>query len=143
MTDFSRNIDENVRLALEVARSNIRQTANKFVWIKFNREGIHAYPEAGTNPDLADVKFLASPHRHIFHFKIGIQVYHLDREIEFIQFKRWIESLYNGSLDLDNKSCEMISDELYEIIATKFPNRNITIEVSEDDENGSYIEYLK
>jgi hypothetical protein len=35
----------------------------------------------------------------------------------------------------------MISDDLYEIIATRYPNRDITISVSEDGENGCEIFY--
>ena len=37
----------------------------------------------------------------------------------------------------------MISDDLYEVIATRYPNRNITISVSEDNENGATISYNK
>jgi hypothetical protein len=82
------------------------------------------------------------PHRHIFHFKVGIQVYHDDRDIEFIQFKRWLERFYSdGTLELDYKSCEMISDELAEKINKRYPNRFIEIEVSEDGENGSISKY--
>ena len=33
-------------------------------------------------------------HRHIFYFKVGIEVSHDDRDIEFIPFKRWLEKLY-------------------------------------------------
>ena len=123
----------------------IKQT-NK-IWVKFSKEGIHKYPAALTDPDLTDVSFLGYPHRHIFHFKVAIQVFHDDRDIEFILFKRWLESLYSASwngdaaLQLDYKSCEMISDELAAKINIKYPGRDIVIEVSEDGENGSYSEY--
>lgn len=118
----------------------IKQT-NK-IWVKFSKEGIHKYPAALTDPALADVSFLGYPHRHIFHFKVAITVFHDDRDIEFILFKRWLESLYSdGVLELDYKSCEMISDALAEKINMMYPHRDITIEVSEDGENGSYAEY--
>jgi hypothetical protein len=69
-------------------------------------------------------------------------VFHDDRDIEFIQFKRWLENLYNqGTLELNHRSCEMISDDLYQQIRTKFPGRFVEIEVSEDGENGSLIYY--
>lgn len=113
------------------------------IWVTFTQEGVHRYPAAETDPKLAtggwdDVSFLAVPHRHIFHFKVYIQVFHDDRDIEFIQFKRWLQRLYNveGVLQLDYKSCEMIADELYLEISKKYPNREISIEVSEDGENG-------
>ena len=121
----------------------------KMIWVTFRKEGIHKYPAALTDPALAtgdeyDVSFLGHPHRHIFHFRVWISVQHNDRDIEFIQFKRWLESLYNGqgaTISLDYKSCEMMSDELYDIIEQKYPGREVWIEVSEDGENGSFIKY--
>lgn len=112
------------------------------IWVTFSKEGIHKYPAALTDPRLEDVSFLGYPHRHQFGFRVWIEVLHDDRDIEFIQFKRWLESLYgDGTLELDYKSCEMISDALHEQIATRYPNRVVWIEVSEDGENGSYTEY--
>jgi hypothetical protein len=73
---------------------------------------------------------------------VAIDVFHDDRELEFIQFKRWLEALYvNTVLQLDYKSCEMIADDLYVQIAAKYPDRDVHIEVSEDGENGCYVEY--
>jgi hypothetical protein len=123
--------------------------AQRQIWVTFRREGIHCYPAAATDPQLAtgdqfDVSFLAHPHRHIFHFKVYIDVFHNDRDIEFIQFKRWLEQLYSGDqsvLQLDYKSCEMIADDLYVQIASRYPDRCVTIDVSEDGENGCTINY--
>jgi hypothetical protein len=73
---------------------------------------------------------------------VSIEVFHNDRDIEFIQFKRWLEKQYSqGILELNYKSCEMISDDLYDVIATRYPDRNIAIQVSEDNENGATIVY--
>ena len=120
----------------------IIKASQKKIWVTFQREGIHCFPAAANDPKLADVAFLASPHRHIFHFRVAIDVFHDDRELEFIQFKRWLEALYvNTVLQLDYKSCEMIADDLYTQIAAKYPNRDVWIEVSEDGENGCYVEY--
>jgi hypothetical protein len=134
-------------IALKEKRWAIQSTARRTIWVTFCKEGIHMYPAAATDPALAtgdeyDVSFLGTPHRHIFHFKVGIDVFHNDRDIEFIQFKRWLENLYkNNTLELNHKSCEMICDDLYDQIATRYPNRNIEITVSEDGENGSTIYY--
>ena len=119
------------------------------IWVTFSQEGVHYYPGADTNPatatgDWDDVSFLGYPHRHIFHFKVAIEVFHDDRDIEFIQFKRWIEDMYSeGTLKLDYKSCEMISDDLYTEINKRYPDRDIEIDVSEDGENGSHTVYTK
>jgi hypothetical protein len=119
----------------------------KMIWVTFQKEGIHKYPAALTDPNLAtgdeyDVSFLGYPHRHTFHFKVSIEVFHDDRDIEFIQFKRWLENLYKGAiLALDFKSCEMIAEDLYTQINARHPGRAVTIEVSEDGENGCYIQF--
>lgn len=109
---------------------------NKMIWVTFRKEGIHKYPAALTDPNLKDVDFLGYPHRHMFHFKVWIEVFHDDRDIEFILFKRWLENLFNGTLELNFKSCEMIADDLYYEIKAKHPGRDIWIEISEDGENG-------
>jgi len=121
--------------------------AKRYIWVTFQKEGIHKYPAALDDPNLAtgdeyDVSFLGYPHRHIFHFKVQIEVFHNDRDIEFIQFQRWLENLYkDGTLELDYKSCEMISDDLYDKISERYTGRSITINVSEDNENGCRIYY--
>ena len=133
--------------SLAETRSRIMQHAKRQIWVTFQKEGSHCYPAAATDPALAtgdeyDVSFLASPHRHIFHFQVWIDVVHNDRDIEFIQFKRWLENLYrDDTLQLDHKSCEMISDDLYLQIAQKYPDRSVWIEVSEDGENGALVKY--
>ena len=122
------------------------------IWVTFQKEGVHLYPGADTDPKLAtgdwdDVSFLGFPHRHIFHFKVWIEVFHDDRDIEFIQFKRWLERLYaevessTSVLQLNHKSCEMIADDLAETINDEYPDRYIKISVAEDNENGCEMEY--
>lgn len=125
----------------------IQSAAQRQIWVTFRKEGIHRYPAAATDPALStpgeyDVSFLGNAHRHIFHFQVWIDVFHNDRDIEFIQFKRWLEGLYSKDiLDLDFKSCEMIADDLYLQIAARYPKRAVKIDVSEDGENGCSITY--
>ena len=100
---------------------------SSFIWVTFQKEGIHRYPAAATDVKLAtrrfglpeehwlDVSFLADPHRHIFHFRVEMEVFHDDRDVEFIQAKRIMERWYNdGTLYLDYKSCEMMANDLYD-----------------------------
>ena len=142
-------IEEQRSMALAEKLIKQANNASKMIWVTFRKEGIHMYPGADTDPKLAtgdwdDVSFLGVPHRHIFHFKVWIEVFHDDRDIEFIQFKRWLQRLYDKSvLELDHKSCEMISNDLFLQIAQRYPGRNIWIDVSEDGENGSFIKYDK
>jgi len=137
---------EQVDLARQEKRNRIKDQAKRMIWVTFQKEGIHCYPSASIDANLAtgdeyDVSFLGTPHRHIFHFNVAIQVFHNDRDIEFIQFKRWLENLYRGTLELNHKSCEMISDDLYLAISNRYPDRDIHITVSEDGENGATIYY--
>jgi len=132
--------------------ANALENAKRSIWVTFTKEGIHKYPAALDDPALAtgdeyDVSFLGYPHRHTFHFKVQIQVTHNDRDIEFIQFKRWLENLYaevdssTAVLQLDYKSCEMIADDLYLEVNDKYPGRFVVIDVAEDGENGCQIVY--
>ena len=127
----------------------VMAAADRKIWVTFCKEGVHKYPAAATDPllctgDEYDVSFLANLHRHIFHFRVWLDVFHNDRDVEFIQFKRWLERLYHsdqGVLSLDFKSCEMMADDLYIHIADRYPGRAVWIEVSEDGENGCEIHY--
>ena len=142
-------MEQQRQQALLEQANRIMDKADRKIWVTFCKEGIHCYPAAATDPKLAtgdmyDVSFLGTPHRHIFHFRVWIDVFSNDRDIEFIQFKRWCESLYNGQgavLELDWKSCEMMADDLYIQIAGRYPDRAVWIEVSEDGENGCTIKY--
>jgi hypothetical protein len=139
----------------KMTQQNALNNASRSIWVTFQKEGVHMYPGADSDPKLAtgdwdDVSFLGIPHRHIFHFRVRIEVFHNDRDIEFIQFKRWLERLYSKSsssdddvLVLNHRSCEMISDELYEKISNKYPGRFVEISVAEDNENGCSIFYPK
>lgn len=121
------------------------RVTKRTIFVTFQKEGVHKYPGADTDPKLAtggwdDVSFLGVPHRHVFHFRVEIDVVHNDRDIEFIQFKRWLERLYSmETLQLDYKSCEMIAEDLAGEISQKYPNRAFNVTVSEDNENGATL----
>jgi len=143
--DFA-EAQRNTQLSLN--RRSIVKKARRMIWITFAFEGIHKYLEAGRSRGLADadmdVSFLAYPHRHMFHFRVGIEVFHNDRDIEFIQFKRFCERQFTTGSDcveLNNSSVEMLADSLYEKVAIRHPDRDVEIEVSEDQENGCRIQY--
>jgi hypothetical protein len=136
MGSYDEFIRETIR---EQSREEVLRRVKKNIWVTFQKEGIHKYPDA---PD--EVDFLRYPHRHIFKFKVQIEVYNDDRDIEFFIFKRWLEGLYaDDTLQLDYKSCEMMADDLAKQIKDKYPGRQLSIDVSEDGENGCHVEYPK
>jgi len=114
----------------------------KTIWITMQFEGIHKYPAALENPALKDVEFLGYPHRHMFHVKAELEVFHDDRDLEFILVKRdLVKAQATGVIQLDHKSCEMIADDIAAYLKKMYPGRWISIDVSEDGENGCHCEY--
>ena len=138
------------RMREEDHKMYMENKVQRSIWVTFKKEGIHKYPAALDDPKLAtgdwdDVSFLGYPHRHMFHFRVAIEVFHDDREIEFIQFSRWLQRLFSENvMTLDYKSCEMIADEMFLKIRERYgSNREVHIEVSEDGENGCVVTFPK
>lgn len=127
--------------------------------VKFQAEGIHCFPEAPN-----EVAYLRQPHRHMFHFEVTLEVFHNDREIEFILLKNelqwemkqylntqrrlWEHPRQGEESVLPRFSCEDLAEYLAKYInrmyPAKFPNgkrrkRAGAIEVYEDDENGAVL----
>jgi len=107
------------------------------IYVNTQFEGIHAYPDA---PE--EVSFLRFPHRHIFHVNVEVDVFHDDREIEFILFKREIEAFITKNMEkLQHSSCEMIGRRILNYVILKYLSRSCTVKVSEDQENGATVRF--
>jgi len=108
----------------------------RYIWISTSFEGFHKWKDA---PD--DVGFLRDLHRHVFHVRLDIEVKHDDRELEFFQVKRQLErylrTYYHEKVDIG--SCEMIAERIVMWADTKYPGRDISVSVSEDNENGAIV----
>lgn len=112
------------------------------VIVKLAVDGIHNFPQAGEL--FPEVDFLSHPHRHMFYFTASKQVFHDDRDVEFIMFKRdvlsYLTSKYSDShmrtLIFGAMSCEMLAREILDRFSCEW------VEVWEDDENGARIEKL-
>jgi hypothetical protein len=115
---------------------------SKKVFVTFRKPGVHRYPAAATDDNLIHQSYLQYPHRHLFHFRVSIDVFHNERDIEFHNLLTWIEQTYDaGLLQLDSRSCETIADELHERLSQRHPGRTMTVEVSEDGECGVVATY--
>lgn len=114
------------------------------ITVRVDVEGIHRYPAAAEDPRLADVSFLSFPHRHIFQIEATIQVFHDDRELEFILVKRDLQQAFGqGILQLDYKSCEMINNDVAQYLANRYgANRIYVVSTSEDGENKATSTYI-
>lgn len=113
------------------------------VYCSLQFEGIHCWPDC----PIEEVSFLRDPHRHMFHVKAYKQVFHDDRDVEFIWLKRRIQEFiateFPNALgdapssafvaNLGPMSCEMIANKLIDRFELS------RCEVNEDNENGAIV----
>jgi|TARA_R110000744_G_scaffold153214_1_gene267575 hypothetical protein len=107
--------------------------------VKLQVEGTHNWPQASDfEPTM---EYLEYQHRHMFYIVAKKEVFHDDRDVEFIVFKRKIKKYlksvyYNETIDccdFGSQSCEMLAHELYEKFSLCYCS------VSEDNENGAEV----
>ncbi len=113
----------------------------KSIMAKTNFEGIHCWPEA---PD--EVSYLRHPHRHVFYIEATVQVFHDDRELEFIMIKHKIDNYLkrmlddNGVWQMGRTSCEQVARLIIAVLVQERGQRTITVSVFEDNENGCTVD---
>jgi len=110
-----------------------------FISINTDFYGIHKYPNA---PD--EVAFLRNEHRHKFYVNATIEVFHDDRELEFIMVKNRInEFIANNITSMPVMySCEMMCKDIIMFIESTYctdTTRKIKVSVFEDNENGAIV----
>lgn len=91
---------------------------------------------------MVDVRFQeGTPTRY---FTVSIEVFYNDGGIEVMRFKDWLKQICSQLfMDFNFKSCEMMADDLYDQIASTYPNRDVIINIRDDEDNGVTINYLK
>lgn len=110
---------------------------NTIIFITTQKSLIHNYPNAPQS-----VAHLRNLHRHMFHFKVSIEVFNNDRDVEFLLFKTAVEEAIDKMIPhTSSSSCERMADLISADLIAKYPQRQITIEVSEDGENGAIKTY--
>ena len=95
---------------------------------------IHSWPDC----PIKEVSFLRNPHRHVFHVRMKKEVFHNDRDVEFINFKNKVDEFLKRAyhnIDIGSTSCEMLAKEL------AYGFDCFYVRVMEDNENGA--EYTK
>ena len=106
---------------------------------KLEIEGMHNWP--GAKDVFPEVAFLSDMHRHKWFITAKKEVFHDDRDVEFIMFKRDIidyllEEYYNNDTrthEFGAKSCEMLAKEIMESFNCNY------VSVFEDNENGAEV----
>lgn len=110
----------------------------RMIQVSTQKEFFHRYPGA---PD--EVAFLRTLHRHMLHFKVSIEVFHNDRDLEFIMVKRRLENYLDVYLTCteERTSCEDVAIHLIKIMHEWYGVRSVTVEVMEDGENGAIVSW--
>lgn len=87
----------------------------KYVIIREHVAGSHQWEDAPR-----EVNYLRNEHRHTFIYEVKIRVEHGDRDVEFFMFKNKLNSVLktmypniDGILRFGRRSCEMISEEVF------------------------------
>lgn len=90
---------------------------------------------------LEEVAFLRNLHRHVFYVTTTISVKEDDREIEFFVLQKKVQEIIKDILIPmpETKSCEQMAKTLIRHLDAKYPNRMITVKVSEDNENSAIV----
>lgn len=110
-----------------------------YVIVRLQVDAEHNFPAAAEL--FPEVAFLAHPHRHMFHIEAKVEVFHDNRDKEFIMLKRDIQeylrsSYYNEARRMHvfgPMSCEMIAKEILNEFNCK------SVQVWEDLENGAEV----
>ncbi len=114
-----------------------------FITCQYRFEAQHRWEGA---PE--EVDFLRTYHRHEFHVHVKVQVYHNDREMEFIQLKRNLEEqtkLWVEQADGHIRSCETTAEAIHLYVLDNYPPpqpgsaRLVEVLVLEDGENGGGV----
>ena len=112
------------------------------IFCKTKFEGTHCFPGAPN-----EVAYLREEHRHMFGVEVEMDVYHNDREVEFIMLKHFVDKCIHTNLTkgaqvakLGTMSCEQIATILLAELENRYgTTRAITITVDEDGENGAVV----
>lgn len=118
-----------------------------YIKVSFQVDGIHNWPDA-KHPR----KWLAHRHRHQFTFTVKAEVFSNDREIEFFDLRLRVRQMVHDSYPLledagvyefRDRSCEHIALYLMTFLKKEYPNRDLEIEVSEDNEVSAVVTYKR
>lgn len=113
----------------------------RVVYVTARVAGFHNWPEAP-----AEVGYLASQHRHVFHVRVEWKVDHDERQVEFHIALGWLwdalTCLYGSRRPIyfQARSCETIAIEIGKQLQLAGP-LPFAVEVSEDGENGARVEF--
>ncbi len=104
--------------------------------VKTQFENIHKFLEAPNKVD-----YLRFPHRHLFYVEIEMEVFHNDRELEFIMVKHHVDNFLRSNPFEVRDSCETMATQICEELIKQYGKRQVSCAVLEDNENGGKVYY--
>lgn len=107
----------------------------RWIIVRWEFEGFHSYPDAPN-----EVAFLKNHHRHLFKCSAKIEVAHNERDLEFFIVKSFLQNISKS--ECDDRSCESLAEMFINAIRSRFAQRSVSVEVSEDGENSGVVEYI-
>lgn len=112
------------------------------IYVKNHFEGLHRWKDA---PEAQ--KFIRDYHRHIFYCVTTAEVFEDDRDIEFFALKSQISEFWNSKKQQLGEgvdwSCEQMAKMLLTYLHKIYPGRCLSVDISEDNENGAVVTMLK
>jgi hypothetical protein len=112
-------------------------------WAKVTHRfaGTHSWPNVPADHPHA---YLKHEHRHLFHVTLTIEVFHNDRDIEYLEARDWLVKVCDAYTVAGSRSCEQMAQEIIMAARERWPtvsaHRAIKVEVLEDGENGALLE---
>lgn len=102
------------------------------IFVTWDFVGFHHWPDAKGQRE-----YLAHRHRHKFFCRAEMTVTHSDREVEFHDLLDFCKAV-TDSAERVSQSCEQIALLIGQAMLRQYgQGRNITVEVSEDNECGA------
>lgn len=117
-----------------------KQRALMFAVVRTRFEFVHAWPGA---PENSPESFLVFPHRHMFYVTVRVSQSLAEgvdsREIEYLLLKRELDLWLSHAKTQwpQSTSCEHMAYGIARFIQCGWSHREISVEVSEDGENGA------
>lgn len=121
---------------------------HRVVFVTTDFIGFHQWPEAAQV--LPERAYLASMHRHKFFVRVEVSVDHNNRDIEYHDLKAKLDAYIRDSRTAEDTSwsarmsCEDMAENIIGWLMHKYPNQKaFTVTVSEDNENGSILTWMR
>ena len=140
------NPETNREYAIRERITSRKSNAKRMAWITFSIEDVLVSVSPDDAEDVFVERGVQYAYSRIFNFKVWVEAMRMEQIFRTNEFKRWCEDLYENNageemLSLNKVSCEKAADDLYSAIATRFPSRDVWIEVEFSGNNGMFVKY--